>query len=91
MDVALLWLCVIDEDEDVFALVAAAAAAAAAALFRVARFDARADIRRFKSSRNSDFSGDTYTHTQIRLRNDMKRIETKTKRETNKTQKRRNE
>lgn len=30
-------------------------------LFRVARFVARADIRRFKSSRNSDFSGDTYT------------------------------
>lgn len=29
-------------------------------LLRVARLLARAEIRRFKSSRNSDFSGDTY-------------------------------
>lgn len=28
-------------------------------LFRVARFVARAEIRRFKSSRNNDFNGDT--------------------------------
>lgn len=60
MDVALLlWLLfVIDADEDVFALLPP--------LFRVARFVARADIRRFRSSRNSDFSGDTYTHTHLR-------------------------
>lgn len=65
IDVAWL-LFVIDADEDVFALVPP--------LFRVARFVARADIRRFKSSRKSDFSGDTYT----RLWNETKRERNKT-------------
>lgn len=69
-------------DEDAFALAAAAAtAAAAAALFRVARFDARADIRRFKSSRNSDFSGDTYAHVCQTKRNETKRMTEETKNE----------
>lgn len=66
IDVALLLLLFAidaDVDEDVFAWLPPPP------LFRVARFVARADIRRFKSSRNSDFSGDTYT----RLRNESKR------------------